>query len=108
MGQLLYLTKLKKVSSADSFREIAKYLIEQGADFNARHDSAMQGYTPLMLAIESNEDSIVEAMVSSKHHKVNWDDTCVDTINQRRVNLIDIAQFWKADKVEKLIGRSSR
>lgn len=103
VGQQLYLTKLKNALSADNFREIAKYLIEQGADFNAKHDSGMQGYTPLMLAIESNEDTIVEAMMSSKHHKVKWDDTCVDTIHQRRVNLIDIAQHWKADKVEKLI-----
>ncbi len=97
--QQMYLTELKKASSADNFREIAKYLIEQGADFNAKHDSAMQGYTPLMLAIESNEDTIVEAMMGSKHHKVKWDDTCVDTIHQRRVNLNDIAQNWKADKV---------
>ncbi|WP_441257513.1 ankyrin repeat domain-containing protein [Vibrio sp. Vf1514] len=99
MGQQLYLTKLKKASSADNFREIAKYLIEQGADFNAKHDSAMQGYTPLMLAIESNEDTIVEVMMNSRHHKVKWDDTCVDTIRQCRVNLKDIAQNWKADKV---------
>lgn len=46
---------IARYSTADGFREIAKLLIEHGADVNAKHDTAMHGYTPFMLAVELDE-----------------------------------------------------
>ncbi|MCG6202825.1 ankyrin repeat domain-containing protein, partial [Psychromonas antarctica] len=69
---------ITKYSTAEDFRKIAKILIQHSADPNAKHDTAMLGYTPLMLAAELDEVELIEAMLDSKHHQVNFADTCVD------------------------------
>ncbi|MBD8512913.1 ankyrin repeat domain-containing protein [Photobacterium sp. CAU 1568] len=86
-------------STADCFRAIAKLLIEYGADVNAKHDTAMLGYTPFMLAVELDEAELVEAMLKSQHHKPNLSDTCVETQRGRRINISQLIINWGSYKV---------
>lgn len=92
-----------KYTSADGFRQIAKLLIEEGAEPNAKHDTAMLGYTPLMLAIELDEAELVEAMIESKYHQVNSSDTCMDSQSRQRVDLEQLARNWNSTKVSKML-----
>lgn len=57
--------------------------MEQGADPNTKHDTAMLGYTPLMLAIKLDEAELVEAMIDSKHLQANFGDTCMDSRSKK-------------------------
>ena len=47
----------------ENFREIAVLLIKKGASPNAKNNSAIKGYTPLMLAAENNEADLFEGML---------------------------------------------
>ncbi|EKD4047503.1 ankyrin repeat domain-containing protein [Vibrio parahaemolyticus] len=94
---------IAKYTTADGFRQIAKLLIEQGADPNAKHDTAMLGYTPLMLAIELDEAELVEAMLDSKYHQVNWGDTCVDSSTRQRIDLERLIVNWRSKKIAQLL-----
>ncbi len=49
--------------SIDSMREIAKMLIDHGADPNAEHEMPIKGYTPFMLAVELDEADLVRQML---------------------------------------------
>lgn len=51
-----------KHMSLDSMRNIAKLLIESGADSNAEHTSPIIGYTPMMLAAELDEVELFDLM----------------------------------------------
>lgn len=97
------LSNILKYTTADDFRQIAKLLIEKGADPNAKHNTAMLGYTPLMLAIELDEAELVEAMIESKHHQVNFSDTCMDSHSRQRVDLEQLARNWSSTKVSKML-----
>lgn len=46
----------------EAFRDIALLLIQNGANSNTEHKSPVKGYTPLMLAAESNEAELFEEM----------------------------------------------
>ena len=97
-------SNISQYTSADGFRKIAKLLIEQGADPNAKHDTVMTGYTPLMLAIELDEAELVEVMLGSAHHQINWADTCVDSRSRRRVGLEQLAIYWRSKRVVQLLS----
>lgn len=94
---------IAEYTTADGFRQIAKLLIEQGADPNAKHDIAMLGYTPLMLAIELDEAELVEAMLDSKYHQVNWGDSCVDSSTRQRIDLERLVANWHSKKIAQLL-----
>ncbi len=94
---------IAKYSTAEGFRDIAKLLIEHGADPNAKHDTAMLGYTPLMLAIELDEAELVEVMLDSKYHQVNWGDTCVDSRTRQRIDLERLIINWRSKKIAQLL-----
>ncbi|EHH1094054.1 ankyrin repeat domain-containing protein [Vibrio parahaemolyticus O1:K58] len=96
-------SNIVRYTTADGFRQIAKLLIEQGADPNAKHDTAMLGYTPLMLAIELDEAELVEAMIDSKHHQVNFGDTCMDSLSRQRVDLDRLIRNWRSKKVYQML-----
>ena len=97
------LSNILKYTSADGFRQIAKLLIEKGADPNAKHDTAMLGYTPFMLAIELDEAELVEAMIDSKYHQVNFSDTCMDSLTHQRVDLDRLIRNWRSKSVSKML-----
>ena len=87
---------IKKHTSIDGFREIAKYLIEKGADVNARHDTALLGYTPLMLAAELDEAELFYLMAKAKG---NINDSCINPENNRRMSCREIARYWRSQSV---------
>lgn len=93
-----------KYTSADGFRQIAKLLIEEGADPNAKHDTAMLGYTPLMLAIELDEAELVEAMIDSKQYQANFQSTCIDSRTGQRVDIERLIREWRASNVAKVLS----
>ena len=90
-----------KYSTAQGFRDIALYLIEQGANPNAKHNTALEGYTPLMLAVELDEVELVHAMLQSTQHKGDLSDTCFSREANLRAGLFEIACKWNAKKVLK-------
>ena len=47
-----------------SLQQIAKLLLERGANPNAVHESPLSGYTPLMLAVELDEPELVQLMLA--------------------------------------------
>lgn len=58
------LDKMNKYSSIHKMEEIACILLDAGADPNYRHDiERIVGYTPLMMAIETNNKNIFEKML---------------------------------------------
>ncbi|SET86370.1 hypothetical protein SAMN04487962_1333 [Marinobacter segnicrescens] len=63
-GKVLVETE-RKSFDLDVLRAMAGLLIEQGADTNAEQNYPIPGYTPLMLAIESDELDLVNRMVSA-------------------------------------------
>ncbi|HFG1562047.1 TPA: ankyrin repeat domain-containing protein [Vibrio cholerae] len=95
---------IARYSTADGFREIAKLLIEHGADVNAKHDTAMHGYTPFMLAVELDEGKLVEAMLKSQRHKPNLSDTCVETQRGQRINISQLIINWSSYKVHSVLA----
>ncbi|MEZ9537342.1 ankyrin repeat domain-containing protein [Shewanella sp. 10N.286.51.B8] len=94
---------IAKYSTAEGFREIAKLLIEYGANPNAKHDTAMLGYTPLMLAVELDEAELIEGMLDSKHHQVDFGSTCVDSRTRQRVTIDRLIRNWRSLKVGKML-----
>ncbi|MCG9658188.1 ankyrin repeat domain-containing protein [Vibrio mediterranei] len=97
------MSNILKYTSADGYRQIAKLLIEKGADPNAKHNTAMLGYTPFMLAVELDEAGLVEAMIDSKHHQVNLKDTSIDSRSRQRVDLDRLIRNWSSNKVSKML-----
>ncbi|EJL3955275.1 ankyrin repeat domain-containing protein [Vibrio cholerae] len=95
-------------STADDFREIAKLLIEHGADVNAKHDTAMHGYTPFMLAVELDEAELVEAMLKSQCHKPNLSDTCVEAQRGLRINISQLIINWRSHKVHSVLAENEQ
>ncbi|HIF9464876.1 ankyrin repeat domain-containing protein [Photobacterium damselae] len=93
-------------TSIEGFREIAKYLIDQGADVNAKHDMALKGFTPLMLAAELDEAELCEYMLNTKH-KGNINDTCFDPQTNRRYTVREIAAAWQSKSVLKVFNSDS-
>jgi ankyrin repeat protein len=92
-------------TSIEGFREIAKYLIAQGADVNAKHDMALKGFTPLMLAAELDEAELCEYMLNTKH-KGSIDDTCFDPQTNRRYTVREIAAAWQSKEALKVLNNN--
>jgi len=84
----------------DNMRDIAKLLIEYGAEPNAEHMSPIQGYTPLMLATELDEDTIVGLMLENGGDLLK---TYAHPGTGRAVSCTQIADFFGAGRVLKAI-----
>ena len=67
------------------------------------HDTAMLGYTPLMLAAELDEGELFEYMLNAGG---DIQSTCIVADTKRRVSCIDIVRNWKAASVLTVIRRS--
>lgn len=88
----------------DDLREIARILIEAGADVNAEHKVPLPGYTPLMLASELDERNLFELMLA------NGGDPSKCYSNPRdgrKVNCWDIAQSFKSIEVQAVLNTIS-
>ena len=96
------LRSLCKYTSLDELRMIAKVLINNGADTNAKHDSLMLGYTPLMLAEELDEGELFEHMLEAGGDLYS---SCIVASEGRRVSCIRTAKYWKAESVLEVIDR---
>ncbi|WP_296062977.1 ankyrin repeat domain-containing protein [uncultured Amphritea sp.] len=86
--------------SLENMREIAKLLIDNGADTNAEHTSPLKGYTPLMLAAELNERELFEYMLikggnPAKHY--------LDPRSGNKVNCWEIAKYFKSKAVQEVL-----
>ncbi|EAP96553.1 MULTISPECIES: ankyrin repeat domain-containing protein [Vibrio] len=97
-------SNIEKYSTIDGYRDIAKYLISKGANPNAKHDTAYQGYTPLMLAAELDEGKLFQLMV-----EVGGDmsDSCINTSSYKRVSCLDIALGWQSKSVLSIFKEES-
>lgn len=96
------LQSLHKYTTIDELRMIAKVLIDNGADTNAKLDTLMLGYTPLMLAAELDEGELFEHMLKAGGDLYS---SCIIASENRRVSCISTAQYWKAESVLEVIKR---
>lgn len=71
---------------------------------NAKHDTAIYGYTPFMLAVELDEAKLVEAMLKSQCHKPNLSDTCVEAQRGLRINISQLIINWRSHKVHSVLA----
>lgn len=96
-AQMEYINaNVQRYLNLEGLRDICKLLLEHEAKSNSKHDTALHGYTPLMLAIEFDEVDLVARML-----KINGGlrDTCIDPRDRRRVNCLEIARHWKSKSV---------
>lgn len=85
----------------DELRQIAVMLIRAGADPNAEHKSPLLGHTPLMLATELDEVSLVEEMLM---HGGKPDKTYYDHKANGHPDCWDIAYYHRSMKVRHLLN----
>jgi hypothetical protein len=85
----------------DELRKIAVMLIRAGADPNAEHKSPLLGHTPLMLATELDEVSLVEEMLM---YGGQPDKTYYDHKAKGHPDCWDIAYYHKVKKVRHLLN----
>ncbi|OBU29706.1 ankyrin repeat domain-containing protein [Photobacterium kishitanii] len=85
--------------SIEGFREIAKYIIDQSADVNAKHDTDL---TPLMFAAELDEAELCEYMLNA-NKKGNIHETCFDPKTNRRYTVREIAAAWQSKEALKVL-----
>lgn len=91
-----FFNNLNTYSSISMIEEIACILLDYGADPNYRHDiETLSGYTPLMLAIETNSPTVFEKMIE----KGGDTKLCYYDKELGRVDCQEIKQYWKSDKI---------
>ena len=86
--------------SRDELITIARMLIERGADPNATHPSPIDGYTPLMLAVENNEPELIKLMLEHNGNPRNS-----YQFGPRRIDCWDIAEYFCSDESLRVTGR---
>lgn len=91
-----------KYLDIESLRKIAALLIQRGASPNAEHISPILGYTPLMLAAESDEAELFEKMLGyggrpDKYYK--------HPETGQNINCFKIAIAFRSQKVAELLKR---
>lgn len=101
-GKILVETERKSLD-LDVLRAMAGLLIERGADTNAEQNYPIPGYTPLMLAIESDELVLVNRMISAGGI---LEKTYLDQNSGKWVTPLQIATEFQADSVlKKVFGK---
>lgn len=85
----------------EDLQEIASMLLKAGSDPNAEHESPLRGYTPLMLATQLDEDSIVEKILicGGKPDKTYYDQKA-----KGQLDCWDIAYYHRSKKVLHLLN----
>lgn len=96
----LYIKRLMEHLTIDDLREIAKRLIQAGANVNAEHASPVKGYTPLMLVVEMDERTIFEQMLI---YGGDLKKTYKDPETGRDISILDIAKYFKSTGVMQVL-----
>lgn len=94
-------TRMLQNYRIEDLQEIASMLLKAGSDPNAEHESPLRGYTPLMLATQLDEDSMVEKMLicGGKPDKTYYDQKAKD-----QLDCWDIAYYHRSKKVLHLLN----
>lgn len=78
-------------------KEILKQFIKSiKADVNAKHNTALLGYTPLMLAAELDEAELFYLMAKAKG---NINDSCINPEKNHRMSCREIVRYWRSQSV---------
>lgn len=101
IGKEVYEAMQPKVAP-NRMREIIHLLLNAGANVNQPAKLPVLGYTPLMLAIESNEYEIARYMID--HCKGDLNKTYVDLRNGRLISAQDIIKHFKSYQCEALLN----
>ena len=101
IGLELIQSNIKKYMTISELREICLLLICQKANPNAKHNTAIEGFTPFMQAAENNEAELFKAMRSAGG---DMRDTCFDPIDKRRVDLREIVHNWQSTDIVPLLS----
>ena len=90
-----------KISELE-LRKIIDILLKAGADVNQTAKRPILGYTPLMLAVESNEYEIARYMLDHCHGDLNK--TYVDPRDGRLISCQNIISEYEAEKCKALLS----
>ena len=93
---------MKPKASTEQLKEIISILLKAGANVNQAAKSPILGYTPFMLALESDEYEIAKYMLEQCEADMN--SSYVDPRNGQIVFLIDIINHFKSRHCEQLIN----
>ena len=91
----------RKKMSVDGLHEIAKLLLDYGADPNAVQTHPLQGYTPLMYAAERDEARVFEMMLNEGGDPLK---TYTNPMDGQPVNCMRIAQEFRSTRVMNLLN----
>ncbi|WP_417559969.1 hypothetical protein [Marinomonas sp.] len=83
---------LKKHSSVSELIDIARELIFAGSNPNAEHETPLKGYTPLMLAAESDETELFELMIQYGGDPFKC---FFQPLMQRNLDSYEIMSLWR-------------
>jgi hypothetical protein len=90
---------MTKKLDVHQLRAMARILVRRGADPNALHSYPIKGYTPLMLAVENDEDDLVDFMV--EHGGGSLEMAYRDNRTGQEISCRQIASYFQATKVLK-------
>ena len=83
-------------------RKIIDILLKAGADVNQIAKRPILGYTPLMIAVESNEYEIARYMVD--HCNGDLNKTYVDPHDGRLISMKDIIEHFRSAECQALLS----
>ncbi|KZZ46922.1 hypothetical protein A3759_06155 [Thalassolituus sp. HI0120] len=92
--------KLSSQLNENNCLDIAKLLIDAGANVNLEHNTPIKGYTPLMLAVELGLSDLVEAMLESGGDPYQC---YFNSKLQGHVDSFEIAKVWGQQQTLKVL-----
>lgn len=87
----------------EELRRIAKLLLDHGADPNAAYDiNGLKGYTPFLLACESDEAELVEYMLASatdntKRKQADINIVCQDSKDGKVISCFEVCRYFGSE-----------
>ncbi|MDB2386490.1 hypothetical protein N9W21_04015 [Shewanella sp.] len=97
----IFYQRISEKMSINTMRDIAKLLITSGSDVNAEHSSPIKGYTPLMLAAESDEYELFNLMLI---HGGNPKKAYRDIRSNGQVSCFEIAANFDSKNVGRILS----
>jgi hypothetical protein len=93
--------RVKEYMPIESLREIAKLLLEYGADPNAEHSEPAPGYTSLMLAAEVDEFGVFNAMLGRHGDSEQY---YIHPSSGLRIDCVEIAKYYNSEDIDRILG----